>query len=181
MTIRQQVVCYHIVMIHSLFFVLAILLGPVIVAPIIQRICRPNGQIYPAKITYPWSIAALLVALIGTTTNHLIPDAVLGNFYMHAIGGGVTSFCLAMSVIKQSKFRFSTIQLALIMLAVACTLGVVNELFEYALELATHGNLIFSLDTHDTWRDLLANTVGMASAFILGMPLKAYTNGNKEG
>ncbi len=154
-------------MIHSLAFILALLIGPAIVGQIIQRICRPNGPLYGLSLTYPWTIAALLIALIGTTTNHFIPNSIASNFFMHAVGGGVVSFCLTMSIIRQARFKLLLPQLLLVLLAVSCVLGVANELFEYAVELLTRGRIYFSIDTHDTWRDLLANTVGALGAFVI--------------
>jgi len=53
-------------------------------------------------------------------------------------------------------------------------LGIVNELAEYAGELLDVGK--FSFDTHDTWRDMVANTTGAAVVWLL---LTSY-NGLKK-
>ena len=48
-------------------------------------------------------------------------------------------------------------------------LGVLNELAEYLFELLGMG--IFSLDTHDTWRDFVANTTGALLTWAICLPV----------
>jgi hypothetical protein len=53
------------------------------------------------------------------------------------------------------------------MMAVA-TMGVLNELAEYAAELARIS--VFSFDTHDVWRDFAANSLGAIAMWaIIGL------------
>ena len=165
-------------MIHSLAFLIAIVLGPSLVSPLLQQIVRPGAKVRPTRVAHPWTFAAVVVAFLGVAISHLFANPIHANLFMHAVGGGVTSFCLAMSVIRQAQFKLTHWQLALVMLAVVSTLGVANEIFEYALEMLTAGRLVFSLDTHDTWRDLCANTVGMAAAFLVWL---AATKPRRQG
>ncbi len=156
---------------HSLVFIIAIVLGPSLVSPTLQRIVRPGAKVLPTRIAHSWTVAALVAAVLGIALSHLFASPIHANLFMHAVGGGITSFCLTMSVIRQAQLKLTLAQLGLVLLGVGCVLGVANEIFEYALEMLTAGRLVFSRDTHDTWRDLCANTVGMGAAFLVWLAL----------
>lgn len=154
-------------MLHSLAFILALILVPRLAVHGLQRIIWPGVRPAGSGLTSAWHILAFAMAVFGVIISHAFPNPIAANFVMHAIGGGVVSFCLTMHVIKQLKLKLSWPQLALVLLATVCVLGVANEIFEYALELELPGKLIFSWDTHDTWRDLTANLLGSSFAFIV--------------
>ena len=66
--------------------------------------------------------------------------------------------CLYMYLLRTFEHRVNwRVNVVLFFLFVSA-LGVVNELAEYMYELVGLG--IMSFDTHDTWRDFVANTSG---------------------
>lgn len=91
------------------------------------------------------------------------------NFIQHAVGGGVAVGFVFIYFVKSlkdkapllNKFPFQIIGLY----ALVCMLGVTNELLEFLLDYLGVG--IFSADRYDTWFDLVANTTGAFSVFIL--------------
>ncbi len=87
-----------------------------------------------------------------------------GNFLLHA-SGGVSSVFLYVYLIKTLKINFNWRLATLLAFAFVSTLGVMNELAEYFLELIGIG--IYSHDTHDTWRDFVANTTGVALTWLI--------------
>lgn len=153
-------------MLHSLAFILALIFAPALAIFALQHVISPGGLHHKFSFTSAWHITAIAMAVFGVLFSHVFASPITANFVMHAIGGGVVSFCLMMHIVKQLRLKLTWPQLALLLLAVVCILGVANELFEYALELAAPGKLVFSLDTHDTWRDLAANLCGGGLALL---------------
>jgi hypothetical protein len=105
-----------------------------------------------------WLAAAMTFGLLGSVI-YTLNDNMAGNFLLHAIGGGMASVCLYLYLARSTggpKLHWRLELIALFMFV--CTLGVLNELAEYAAELTT--DVIMSIDTHDTWRDFVANTSG---------------------
>ena len=88
-----------------------------------------------------------------------------GNFLYHAIGGGVASSFLYRYLLKQFKCKLNWRLELITLFAFTCSLGVLNELAEYALELMHFATLSF--DTHDTWRDLAANSFGALTGWLI--------------
>lgn len=88
-----------------------------------------------------------------------------GNLILHSIGGGVVVSLMFFYLQRQyaPKMRLDVQIVAVLLLASG--LGCLNEMAEYAMELI--GYAIFSLDTHDTWRDISANTVGAFVGWVL--------------
>lgn len=81
------------------------------------------------------------------------------------MSGGVSATLLFVYLIKTLKLSFVNWRITLLVLfAFVSMLGVMNELAEYFFESLDFG--IFSNDSHDTWRDLVANTTGMTVAWI---------------
>ncbi len=118
------------------------------------------------KKHWKWFAGALLVQAISSLVSLLIPDRVIGNFFYHAIGGGVTTTLLYVYLLKTYGLHYSwRVELALLYGFVS-SLGVINELAEYAGEFAIRVGL-FSWDSHDTWRDLAANTAGAILAWLI--------------
>ena len=144
-------------MIHSIIFLFALLLGPQLAVEGLRRIF-PRPHVKTIRSFTTWHLLAMLAAAAGVGGSHLFADAVTANFIQHLIGGGVTSFCLVMYGVDQLKLKLTVLQLLVLVVAVVSLLGVANELVEYVIELTT--GRIFSWDTHDTWRDLAANTIG---------------------
>lgn len=91
------------------------------------------------------------------------------NFIQHAVGGGVAVAFVAIYLIKNFRERFEIFNYFLFQLifvfALVSMLGVVNELLEFLLDTLKIG--IFSSDRYDTWYDLVANTSGAMSLFLI--------------
>jgi hypothetical protein len=118
------------------------------------------------KKYWKWFVAALLLQAISSIISLLVPDRVVGNFFYHAIGGGMTTTLLYVYLMKTYGLTFSwRVELVLLYCFVSA-LGVINELAEYAGEFAIRVGL-FSWDSHDTWRDLAANTSGAVIAWLI--------------
>ncbi len=118
------------------------------------------------KKYWKWFAAALLVQAISSIISLLVEDRVVGNFFYHAVGGGVTSALLFVYLLKTYGLSFSWRVEVVLLYCFVSGLGILNELAEYAAEFATEVG-IFSWDSHDTWRDLLANTSGAVVAWLL--------------
>lgn len=86
------------------------------------------------------------------------PNARLGNFLYHLIGGGILSGLATIAIISNLKTRLHSLLISIIVFASVCSFGVLNELAEFGVE--NLGYATFTYDRHDTWRDLLANSVG---------------------
>jgi hypothetical protein len=152
-------------LLHTILFLAALIWGPGLASTALQRIWRPGTAPHPSRVAYPWTVAGVVVAVVGMTAKNLLGDPLLANLFQHAVGGGVVSFCVSMSVIRQGRFQLTGWQSAVVLLGAVSVLGISNELAEYSLEMLTSGRLVFSPDTHDTWRDLAANTIGMFTAW----------------
>jgi len=77
--------------------------------------------------------------------------------------------------IKTFQIQLNWRVLSLLLFGFVCAFGVINELAEFAGALVGIG--VFSFDSHDTWRDLFANTAGMLVAW--SVILTAYTSKKK--
>jgi len=91
------------------------------------------------------------------------------NFIQHAVGGGVAVSFVAIYLIKNFRQKFEIFDYFLFQLvfvfALVSMLGVINELFEFVLDTYKIG--VFSSDRYDTWYDLVANTSGAMSLFLI--------------
>jgi hypothetical protein len=80
------------------------------------------------------------------------------------IGGGMSATCLFYYLFGLTGVAYNwRIEFITLFAFVSC-LGIFNELFEYAIELTT--SLTMSLDSQDTWRDFVANSLGMLVAYL---------------
>jgi hypothetical protein len=122
------------------------------------------------SFTRHWKwVAAALVIQLGASIAFHIWGGVAGNFFYHAVGGGVVTALFFIYLFKTYDLHHNwRIQLVLLF-ALVSMLGVCNELMEYAAELI-NPNLSLSWDTHDTWRDLVANTSGALIAWLVCRP-----------
>ena len=118
---------------------------------------------YSLKAYTPWLIGAFATGIIGAVLSNLLLGKT-GNFVLHA-SGGFASTLLFIYLIKTLNLRFSFAISTLLLFGFVCSLGVLNELLEYSVELAS--NWLFSFDSHDTWRDLTANTTGAVLAWSI--------------
>ncbi len=118
------------------------------------------------KKHWKWFVAAIIVQAIAGVISVVVSDRVIGNFLYHAIGGGATATLLYIYLIETYSLQYSwRVELVLLYCFVSA-LGVMNELAEYAGEFII-GVGAFSWDSHDTWRDLTANTTGLIIAWLI--------------
>jgi hypothetical protein len=126
-----------------------------------------------------WLVAALVVQAIAGIIFAVIDDRIKGNLLYHGIGGGVTTTLLFVYVMKTYRQKLNWRTEAVILYCFVSALGTLNELAEYAAELLTRDGA-FSWDSHDTWRDLTANTVGALLAWLMYRFSMAYLNSRKK-
>lgn len=91
------------------------------------------------------------------------------NFLQHATGGGVAVGLVSIYFINSLKEKYPTLThfffQVLFFYALVSMFGVLNELLEFFLDYFEIG--VFSSDRYDTWFDLLANTTGSVTIFVL--------------
>ena len=134
-----------------------------------KKVSMKRGwQLLGCAVVFPL-IASMISNAVGGT---------LGNLYLHGIGGGMSSALLFCYLYNLFDVRLSwRVQIIALFAFVSC-LGVLNELLEYAIEVFTP--LVMSLDSQDTWRDLVANTIGAFMAFGL-VKIAAFASSKKQG
>lgn len=109
----------------------------------------------------PWLIGPVLTGVLGWLVFSQ-SQTVTTNFVLHASGGVSVTF-IYIYLIKTFDAQINWRLHLLLLFALVSMLGVINEIAEYAVELAHLGTMAW--DIHDTWRDLVANTVGAFSAW----------------
>lgn len=113
-----------------------------------------------------WLVFTMLFSLAGLVLSELSPSGQgVGNFLLHAVGGGMATASTYVYILKNLNLNINwRLNIALLFMFVSA-FGILNELLEYAAELAGLG--IFSIDSQDTWRDFVANSSG---AFAVLLP-----------
>lgn len=94
-----------------------------------------------------------------------IPDPVIGNRILHALGGGFLAFLACFLAARDSRIAIHRPQFIILSLMIVTALGVGNELAEFALQSIT--GFPFTDSLTDTWLDLLSNTTGALVAIPL--------------
>jgi uncharacterized membrane protein YjdF len=113
---------------------------------------------------WKWIGAALLLQALSGIVFYFA-NGKNGNFVYHAVGGGVMSALVFEYLLLTYRIHFNwRIQVVLLYCFVSA-LGVLNELAEYVAEFFI-GLGTLSWDSHDTWRDLTANTLGALVAWF---------------
>ncbi len=144
------------IMIHAIAYVMFIL-------PFTAWLGYELKRPYRLTNHWGWIMGAVLSGLAGSIVSNLYPDN-FGNFLLHA-SGGVSSVFLFIYLLKALKLKFNWRLATLLVFGFVSTLGVLNELAEYVFELLDLG--ILSFDTHDTWRDLVANSSGALCTWLI--------------
>lgn len=102
-----------------------------------------------------------------------LPKEILGtrsvNFIQHAVGGGVAVGFVSIYFIHSFRHILDylnkfPVQLIFVY-ALVSMFGVANEILEFTLDFFKIG--IFSSDRYDTWFDMVANTMGAISIFLI--------------
>lgn len=145
----------------GLFYPLATLVAAFIIGRWLQFELRPANVSFTR---YRGWLVAVLGLQIGAVIISSILDSHLGNFLLHSIGGGAAMTLLFVYFVKTFRIPGNWRLLSVALFAFVAAMGVVNELGEFTGELLGIGR--FSFDTHDTWRDLFANTSGMVVAWL---------------
>lgn len=107
-----------------------------------------------------WAAAAVAFPLVGSFLD-LSFGGKIGNFMLHAVGGGIPSALIFKYLCNLLNIRLNWRLSLGALFMFTSALGVINELAEFAAELLNLG--MFTYDRQDTWRDFVANTSG---AFI---------------
>ena len=136
-------------MIHAIAYILFIL-------PFTIWLGFELKRTYSLRAYWVYLLGAFVIGVIGSQVFRIYPDN-FGNFLLHA-SGGAASALLYIYLLKTLKIKFNWRLNLVFLFAFVCMLGVLNELAEYLLEMLGTG--IYSIDTHDTWRDFVANTTG---------------------
>jgi hypothetical protein len=128
-----------------------------------------KGEVKFGKNTRFLVYAGLLPSLWYLLVPQNLNDIREINFLQHAIGGGVSVGLVAIYLINEFKkehpfFSYFLVQLFVVYFLVS-GFGVANEVLEFLLDYIKIG--IFSADRYDTWFDLIANTSGGLSVFLL--------------
>ena len=126
-------------------------------------------KVYKGKVRPgPWwllVVAGLLWVLSGQLPDiHISRET--NTFQEHFVGGGMYCTCLYMYFRQALGWQRRFIVELLMLYAVTASLGVANELFEFA---ANKIDLI-AIDISDTSWDLVANTTGAIAGFLLLWP-----------
>jgi hypothetical protein len=117
---------------------------------------------YSLRAHWKWIMAAAVLGIIGSYIQaNIFPDK-FGNFLLHA-SGGISATLLFVYLFRTLNLHFNWRMTLVLLFAFTCMVGVLNELAEYFFELL--GFDVFSFDTHDTWRDFVANSTGMLVAW----------------
>jgi hypothetical protein len=156
-------------MIHAIAYIIFIL-------PFTSWLGRELKREYSLKEHWRWLLGAFLTGIVGAMLSYVEP-AKLGNFLLHA-SGGFASCLLYIYLFKTLRLQFSRSLTIILLFAFVSTLGVLNELAEYAFELLNLG--IMSFDSHDTWRDFAANTTGAGIAWVLFLILSHFKSTDKS-
>jgi hypothetical protein len=146
----------------------------VIVTACIPLLIKPLGKLLPdLKMQQSYSWLPALAAVLFVTA-FFIPDIHISKetttFQQHFVGGGI--YCTLLFIYFQRLLGWSTNWAVSILLLLAWTsaIGVANELLEFTLTKLFHTHIA----TSDTDWDLLANTLGALSSYIIilvGTPL----------
>lgn len=124
----------------------------------------------PVAVGWPWLAGVVGLEAVAKILSDVFDPMGAGNVLLHAIGGGAAGTMLFFYLYAMFDVRMSWQLQAAMLFCFVAALGVLNEMAEFAMELAHVGT--FSYGPHDTWRDLAANTSG---AFLLWLVVRAVS------
>jgi hypothetical protein len=129
---------------------------PVLVYSLVSRLLNTGKQ-------YRW---LLVSACLTFFVSEFLPSphihGMQTEFTTHFIGGGVFSALLGLYILRVKRWVWAWYVEAVALFALVSSLGVLNELFEYALYYAGY----MPKGIYDTSWDLVANTLGAACFFV---------------
>ena len=136
------------------------------------------GRKFNLQEYWLWIGAAVASAIAASIIDQIVGGKT-GNFILHGLGGGAASAFMFTYLIKTFEFRLSWRVLLVALFAFVSMLGAMNEILEYFLE--ELGVAIMSIDTHDTWRDFVANTLGALIGWVaINVAGKIQYSSNKQ-
>lgn len=115
------------------------------------------GLTFSYRKGFGWLLATSLL-ILGASIFSYFEGGRVGNFVLHSVGGGVATALIFEYLKRNFKLKVSWRTELVLLFALVSSLGALNELAEYAADSA--GIAYFSYDRMDTWRDILANTLG---------------------
>jgi hypothetical protein len=144
-----------------MIFILVSLLIPIALYALLPHIIGRVIQ-RPAQHNYALATACVLFFISWYLPSPLIEGKNTA-FSTHFVGGGLFSGFLWLYLVKNLQWRpMLAVELGSLF-AFTCTLGVMNELFEFALVQAGLTRLTLA----DTSWDLVANSLGMISFYLI--------------
>jgi hypothetical protein len=140
---------------------LGIIATPLLISWIIQR---SHGK------TYSFSASKVMISLLCGITYvvaRTLPEPRITNesitLAQHFVGGGFVSTLYFVYFIREFQLKLPKVAYFVLLYPFVSMMGVTNELLEFASTKLG----IYTVDGTDTWWDLLANTLGAYSLFIL--------------
>lgn len=134
---------------------------------------RELGFKFAPKKHLKWLVYGVVAGVIASLVSYFYFNKI-GNFVLHSVGGGVVTALTYQYLRLHAKLKFKWYVDLIILFGFVSSLGVLNELYEYAIELMNI--MVSSWDTHDTWRDIVANTTGAFTAWAI---IKIFTKNHK--
>ena len=154
---------YWLILVSGLYF------GPIMFLLFFKQIKPFSDYIKDLKSILQTSwILGLTVLIVSTFFGfflNIATDNGTGNFVLHFVGGGVNVALIWEYIKKNLTFKIPFIMEVFVLYFVVSGFGAANELLEYLLD--TFTRLKFSPDRTDTWKDILANTLGCYTGFLL--------------
>lgn len=124
---------------------------------------------------WPWLAVTGLLSITGLALSFLSTGGLgIGNFLLHAVGGGMASASTYEYLRCSLKLNFSLRLQFVGLFFFVSGFGVLNELAEYVAELSGYG--IFSISSQDTWKDFVANTSGAILFWSILLIVRKFRN-----
>ncbi|MDP3956140.1 MAG: hypothetical protein Q8Q18_02765 [bacterium] len=96
-------------------------------------------------------------------------DVEWGNRLLHTFGGGLCAYLAYALAVRDAKMSQSRWRLVFFGVLVITSLGVINELAEFALSYVV--DYEFARNIFDTWFDLTSNTIGLSIGALIMLPV----------
>ncbi len=155
-------------MIYWLILISAIYLLPIVSLLVLKQLPEFKLLFLSSREIIKNSQLLILCPVIVLAFLFVLPQLIynenLGNFLLHFLGGGVVTSIIFEYIKLNLKIKISIItQLALLFFLIS-GLGCLNEMMEFLLDTLT--NKQYSYSRLDTWKDILANTLGVYIGFL---------------
>ena len=156
-----------------MFYASTIVLSFILITHFMGRLLHKKANF---SKNYSWLLAIFFV-VIGSILLSTWNGGVTGNLIQHSMGGGVATALGYFYIKKQLRLSFRWQIELTIMLGMVSLLGNINEMLEFAADVAGYGP--FSFDRFDTWRDIVANTTGAIICFLVVKTYRRFFTNNR--